>query len=80
MSKNAINTLNAGHTPATRRISPVHSNSNNKDWVNNIKKDFIIALLIHKKWTSQTATNLQKLKIEFGILVPYFYYYLGVKT
>ena len=34
------------------------------DWIQFMKKDSIISLLLHKKWSSRTQTELKKMKVD----------------
>ena len=60
-----INTKYAGSTPGPRSTGEANSSSRQcLDWISFAKKDFIVSLLIHKKWSGQSAADLNKMKID----------------
>jgi hypothetical protein len=67
-----INSNYAGSTPGPGPGGPrgsgqrIDESKNNQclDWISIAKKDFIVSLLVQKKWSARSATDLHKFKID----------------
>ena len=64
-----INSKYAGLTPGPGKSRGKQTNEEGKhnqclDWISFAKKEFIVSLLVHKKWSTRSAADLHKLKID----------------